>query len=274
MFLCVLAAEGIVPARISITADTGAENDRLCSNGRRMSAKQYYGEVVEPYCHENGIDSYFVRAEGKKGPLPPLGDYLLRAARANKLTSLKVPVFGSNGGRLKQSCTDRWKITAIKQQLRRVGATTARTAQGIHIGEASRRVRGRYIGPVGGFETYATTVKRSGVERVVKWLTHYYPLVDRRIRREQTREELSKRGIIYLESSECDFCPHQDWARWSRHTPESIALSAELEQAFAGEYFLTDRRIPLERALVQLENNATDLNLDLDFGCGNSFCGV
>lgn len=272
MYLLVLAADKEIPATVSITADTGSENDRLWNTGERTSAREYFDRVVVPFGASHGIETRFVRArDARKREIETLESHTVKAAKDGKLTSVKIPVFGSNGGRLKQSCTDRWKIRAINQELRLMGAKTARTAQGIHYGEAVRRVRGKYIGLVGGWETYATTERRKGVWRVTKWLTHYYPLVDRRLRRMDIQQRLEARGVPYLVSSECDFCPHQDYARWARHTPESLAQSAALEAGFKGEYYLTEKRVPLLQALEQMRREPEG---ELDFGCGNSYCGV
>ena len=46
MYLVVMAAEGRIPCRYSITADTGAEDDCLWSTGERTTAKEYYERVV------------------------------------------------------------------------------------------------------------------------------------------------------------------------------------------------------------------------------------
>lgn len=72
MMMCVLAAEGKIPARLSITADTGSENDCLWSTGKRTDAKDYFDMVIAPYCRENNIEASFVRAVDKTGKkLPP-----------------------------------------------------------------------------------------------------------------------------------------------------------------------------------------------------------
>jgi hypothetical protein len=201
----------------------------------------------------------------------------LRAGDRIKIeNSLNIPMFGSDGGRARQSCTDKWKVRAIKQELRRMGAATARNAQGIHFGEAARRISGKFIGAVGGWDTYQTVEKRRGENRVIKWLSHYYPMVDRRERREDAREELDRRGIPYLVTTECDFCPNQDYSRWMNHTPESLAASAALEANLNGEFFLTDRRKPLMEALeeMRLISEMRGRQGEIDFGCGNGICGI
>lgn len=216
VLLLVWACEGRIPATISITSDTGSETDRLLNTGERITAREYFDRIVEPLAREGGIEARFVRArDGNRTELPALIDVVRNRPQGKPLSSsLHIPLFGSNGGRLIQSCTDRWKIRAISQELRRLGARSARGAQGIHYGEAARRVKGEWLGVVDGFDTY-----RFGP----KWLSHYYPFVDARLNRSAIAEELDRRGIPFLVTSECDMCPHQDLARWERHTPESTA---------------------------------------------------
>src|SRR5271165_1323759 len=117
MYLVLLAARGEIPATVSITADTGAEHDCLWNTGERTSAKVYFERIVEPYCTDHNITARFVRSVDKdKQLLPDLLEQLKQTIKDGKLNSIKIPVFGSRGGRLMQSCTDKWKIRAIHQE--------------------------------------------------------------------------------------------------------------------------------------------------------------
>jgi len=51
-----------IPATVSITADTGWERDRLWSNGRRSTAREYFDEIIVPLNAKYGLDSRFVRS--------------------------------------------------------------------------------------------------------------------------------------------------------------------------------------------------------------------
>ena len=269
MLLCVLACRGEIPATVSITGDTGWESDRTCSDGRKMTSEQYFDEVAAPLCQRGGIQARFVRSRDvNKNHLPSLISHLEKCA-ANGIKP-NIPMFGSRGGRLRQVCTDKWKIRALRQEARRMGAKTNRNAQGIHYGEAFRRVRGNFLGMDGRWSIYQTTVKVKGEWKPVKWQTHYYPLVDLKLTRESVQELLRKEGIPYLLSSECDGCPHKDPARWKRTSPEIIAELARIESLFAGELFFTDKRIPLLEAIKEMESNGQEP----DFGCSNFICGV
>lgn len=237
--MLVLAAEGFIPAKLSITADTGSENDCLWSTGERTTAKEYFDRIVKPYAADHGIEAVFVRANDKSGnPLPPLIERM-------KIVDgpAGVPMFGSGGGRITQGCTGKYKVRAIRQELRRRGATTARIAIGLTISETER-------------------MKISDV----KWNTHYWPLIDLKLYRSMIQDDLTARGIPYLVSTQCDMCPHKDWARWERTNPETIERIEALENSLPGLFF-TDQRIPLQAALDALPSQTSLFDV-----CDSGYC--
>ncbi len=121
---------------------------------------------------------------------------------------------------------------------------------------------------------YQTTIKRDGKMVPIRWCKHFYPLVDKRLKRHNCVEALVSEGIPYLISSECDMCPHQDIERWDRHTPEVLYEIAGIEASMNGEFFFTDERIPLLDALQKKRDRKETGTMDLDFGCGNAYCGI
>lgn len=281
MYLLYLAGLRDIPATVSITADTGAERDRLWSTGERSTAARFFRELVEPLAGEWGIEARFVRARQKNGAsLPTLWEHTKRMIEQGKFGAIKMPLFGSRGGRLRQVCTSRWKVAAIRQEARRLGARRVRSAQGIHMGEAARRVKGANARFESGFWTYDDIdgSTRDGRPRIVKWASHYYPLVDRGVHRRTVEAELRRLNIPYLVTSECDCCPHKDAARWLRTSPEMIEEIAYWEAKMNRQFFFTDQRLPLKRAVhkMQAERAAQGNIFDdtVEFGCGNGVCGV
>lgn len=297
MELVRMAGEGLIPATVSISADTGWENDRTWSNGKKSTTKQYFEDVCAPLCERLGIIPRFARAEFfDKTKFPPLIDHLKECAVTGKKPN--IPMFGSRMGRLRQVCTDKWKIRALRQEARRMGAKTNRNAQGIHFGEADRRVKGRFLYMDGIWSVYQTTVivnaknpitgnpmtdletgKRTKVHKDIKWQTHYYPLVDLKMKRGDAQENLRRAGIPFLLSSECDGCPHKDLPRWLRTSPEVMAELSAVEAMFNGELFFTPARIPLLEAIEQAKaklaaNPEAIKEVEVDFGCGNAICGI
>lgn len=226
MYMMVLAGQGKIPATISITADTGWENDCLLSDGRRVTAKEFYTDVIVPAGIELGIETAFVRSQDcNSNPLPPLGEQMRRGIIPG------VPTFGSNGGRLAQGCTGKYKIRAIRQELRRRGATSARCGLGLTMGETHRMKQ---------------TVD-------VKWHQVYWPLIEERLYRATIEDRLNVMGIPFMVTSQCDGCPHQDHARWSRLAPDTISDIIDIETGLNGTQFLTDRRKPLALALEDMK---------------------
>lgn len=276
MLLLLMACRRELPAHCAITADTGWENDRTWSNGRKSSALDYYSEIIIPLCEKYAFRAYFEKAENKeKLPLDSLIAHTRMCAVTGKFNNLKIPMYGSRGGRMRQSCTDKWKIRAINQTLRYLGAKTALTFQGIHAGEAWRRVRGTFLEKRGKWTIYQTVIRTKSANKQIKWLTHCYPLVDLGLNRDDIQRLIVSEKIPYLLSSECDGCPHKDLPRWERTSPTVLADLANLESQFNGEFFFTAKRIPLLEAIelmkIESENKESE---ELDFGCNNTICGV
>lgn len=269
LFLIVMAGEGLYPADVVIVADTGWENDMLWSTGDRTNAQLFFLNVTRPLANRYGIDAYFVRSKQDNGSdyLPIPESVLSKQAVAgteehkSEYYGLDIPLFGSNGGRLRQSCTSKWKIQAIRQQLRRLGATTATSAMGLHRDEIHR-------------------VKPA---KENDWQQLIWPMLDlgtngnlgigRTWSRIDVESELNRRNIPYLVTTECDGCPHKDWARWNRTSQQTIEELAAFEATFDGQFFLTPYRKPLKEAIALMENDNTK-QLDLFDSCDSGYCFV
>jgi len=233
MYMLILAAEGKIPVTLSITADTGSELDRVINTGERITAPEYHRQIIEPYANSHSIEAVFIRAQDKDGnELPAIIDLLRQGNTAG------TPFFGSNNGRNPQYCTGKWKVRAVRQELRRRGATTARVALGLTLSETER-------------------MKVSDV----KWCENWWPLIDLNLYRVTIQEEMDNRSIPYLLSSECDHCQHKNWARWQRTSQDTIDELAEIEELFPGLYF-TDKRIPLKEAIEKMDPHTSGM-----FGC-------
>lgn len=243
MYMMVLAGQGKIPATLSITADTGWENDCLLSDGRRVTAQEFYSDVIVPVGIEFGIETAFVRSQDKDGnALPGLGEQMRRGVIAG------VPTFGSNGGRLAQGCTGKYKVRAIRQELRRRGATSARCALGLTMSETHR-------------------MKQSDD---VAWHTVCWPLIEAKLYRATIEDRLTAMGIPFMVTSQCDGCPHQDYARWSRLAPGTISDIVKIEAGLNGTQFLTDRRKPLAQALEEMAARRPEKSIfDL---CEGGYC--
>lgn len=278
MLLLWLACERRIPATVSITADTGSEEDRVLCDGSRTSAKDFFDRHVRSFAEKHGIAAFFARARDKDGnELLPLHEHMRLYGRKRQ----NVPLFGSEGGRLRQTCTDTWKLRAIRQQLRRLGAKKAINAVGLHYDEAVRRISGTPIGHIkhgrANYNLYQTVDGRKE-PRPIRWMQHYYPIVDMRMGRQAVRDKLKELGLPYLLTSECDHCPHKDDGRRLASSAETIERVAQLEDLYDGEFFFTARRIPLRLALEEMKKNPKNHpdsanHSDSIFGCHNNYCG-
>ncbi len=207
-----------------------------------------------------------------------------------KLKHIKIPLFGSHGGRLKQICTQRWKISAVRQQLRRMGATSTRYGLGLYysLKEIQRMKGANARKDADGFTSWndidgSTKDPVTGVvtPKISKWTRRYYPLIHLKISKHDCEVALQAAGIPWIISSECDMCPHQDKARWLRLPDDRISEIAAVEQRMDGEFFFTEGRIPLQQQIdlwrTQIEQQGFDswTEEDEQHGCASdSFCLV
>jgi hypothetical protein len=107
--------------------------------------------------------------------------------------SVQIPAFtlSSKGslGQVRRQCTNRWKIQPIRKYLRTV--LPSRPEPGISWDEALR-------------------IRDSDV----KYVTHEYPLVDRRIRRTDCTAWLTAHDLDVPPKSSCVFCPYHNRVAW------------------------------------------------------------
>jgi hypothetical protein len=277
LFLIVMAGEGMFQADVSVTADTGWENDMLWNTGERSTAKEFFEQVTKPLALSYGIDAAFVRSRDENGnpyeSIPEAMSRKRKLAGTEEYPSIRygldIPMFGSQGGRLLQSCTSKWKIQAVNQEMRRRGAKTATTNLGIHLGEVHR------LKP-----------SKDG------WRRHQWPLVDLRENEDHSigemqigqkwdrgsiQLEMEKRHIPYLVTTECDGCPHKDLARWRRTSQETIDQLAVWEKEVGdGEFFLTVERKPLKEALADKERKEETKQISFleDDSCDSGYCMI
>ena len=249
LFLIILAGEGYFKADVVIVADTGWEIDMLWSDGKRTDAKSFFEIVTKPLAESYGIPAVFVRSQKKDGTkYPPLPEMQYPGKE-------DIPLYGSKGGRLRQTCTSKWKIQAIRQELRRRGANSAITYLGLTVDEVQR-------------------IKPNNV----KWEQLSWPLIgypkrenwNKEFRRIDINEDLERRNIPYLVTSQCDGCPHKNYFRWKNNTQEKIKELTEFESRWNGTQFLTDKRKPLPEALEEMKNNISKKE-SLDF-CESGYC--
>ena len=209
MYMMVLAGQHKIPATLSITADTGWENDCLLSDGRRVTAQEFYSDVIVPVGIEFGIETAFVRAQdGQGNPLPGLGELMRKGIIPG------VPTFGSNGGRLAQGCTGKYKIRAIRQEIKRRAVTSAidnilQTTIVSHsnvIDIIKKLLKAKTMGQTKTTARCALGLTMGETHRMkntdVAWQKVYWPLIDERLYRATIEARLNEMGIPYMITSQ------------------------------------------------------------------------
>lgn len=139
---------------------------------------------------------------------PPFGSWQARSERTlsgNLVVSghSQIPCFtrSETTGKPvigKRQCTRHWKIDPVKRKIRECLGTTGRVMtpgsvvlwQGISWDEVSRMKPSREA-----------------------WMTHHFPLIDRKLTRDDLQKWLNGRGYFPPKSA-CVYCPYKDRARW------------------------------------------------------------
>lgn len=246
--LLVLAARREIDFALAVFANVGDDSEH-------PATLAYVTEVAGPYARRHGLELHEVRATRFGRP-----QTLLEAVeRDNK--SVPIPVrlqrTGAPGGR---TCTQDFKVRPIARWMKERGATADTPGViglGISLDEYQRMRTSNE--PVYALE---------------------YPLIDLRLRREDCLRIIAAAGLPVPAKSACWFCPYHrlsTWTRMRRDEPDLFARSVELERglnaklARAGKepVWLTDRLVPLDRAI----GDQTTLDEAMD-ACESGFCEV
>ena len=180
-----------------------------------------------------------------------------------ELESLRtdIPAFTFNGntnGQLKRQCTGHWKIVPIRRWLQ-ANRNKQPVEQwiGISLDEALR-------------------MKPSDV----KYITHRWPLIERRMTRNDCKRWLEAHGLEVPPKSSCVFCPYHNAAAWRELKASGNgdwAKAVEVDEAIRKvrppyDLFVHPARIPLVDVDLRSEKDRGQLSL-WDEEC-SGLCGV
>jgi len=217
----VLAARGEIDYPLFIFANVGADSENPLTLA-------YVENIAKPYAATHGVELL---------ELSKADTLMQRIARSK--TSIPIPVRMSGSGAIgTRQCTQRFKIAVVAAELKRRGVSTARPATlglGISLDEFSRM---RTTAPV-------------PYERLV------YPLIDRRMDRQDCLNVIQREGLPVPPKSSCYFCPFHSAAQWRtlrREQPDLFAKSVDLERT------LNARRTALGRDPVWLSASLRPLD--------------
>jgi len=227
----VLAAERKIDFPVFVFANTGDDSEH-------PATLRYVREVATPYADRLGIELVAVQKTRFGQP-----DTLVGALeRDNRSIGIPVRMSGT-GAPGRRSCTLDFKIRPIARYLKRLGATDEAPAVlglGISLDEVQRM-------------------------RTASGIAHYglvYPLIDRRMNRQDCVNTIERAGLPVPPKSSCWFCPFHSrayWARQRREEPDLFRASARLER------LLNDRRRSLSQGAVWF----TDFLKPLDEAIGD-----
>lgn len=224
--LMIMAAERIIDFPILLYANVGekAENPETLA---------YFHDVAVPYCKAHGLDLREVRKR-PSGKEVDLFDTIMN----QDSRSMTIPVYLGSGQPFIRTCTADYKVKRIAYVVKHMGATVkekALVALGISIDEYSR-------------------VRHS----TIKWQEYAYPLIDRRMSRQDCIEFIGQAGLPVPPKSSCFFCPFHTNAYWrnlSHNRPDlfrkAISIEEELNRRRKRDgrdrVYLHNRLIPLHQ---------------------------
>ena len=173
----------------------------------------------------------------------------------------QIPAFMVGGKIGKRQCTKHWKVIPIQKECRRVTGNTRK-----------RLPSGFFALWVGISTDEITRMKDSRVD----WITHRWPLVEKRMSRRDCLVWLQQHGYPVPPKSACVYCPYHAMHQWRQlkivggpDWAKVLRVSAMLAER--GE-FLTPKCEPLDKLDLSTEEERGQLDL---FGneC-EGMCGV
>jgi len=257
--LLVLAAQGVIPHRVFLFANVGADSEH-------PATLSYIREHAAPFAATHGIALHELHRIRRDGTTETLWGRLTREGSR----SLPIPVRMSNGAPGTRSCTADFKIRVIGRWLKLHGATPAMPAEvgiGISLDE----------------------IERVNKRRAQPYEHPTYPLLDHAppLRRIDCARIIRAAGLPVPPKSACFFCPfHRPsiWREMARDGPDLFARSCALEdllnvrRASLGRdpVYLTRFGAPLAHAITAAQDTLPGLETgaETDGGgwCDNGAC--
>lgn len=147
---------------------------------------------------------------------------------------------GKPSGSLSRQCTERWKIRPIRRWLRSEGATQVEMWLGISLDEIHR-----------------------AKDSQVKWITSRFPLLEKKMTRQDCINWLKSYGLPIPPKSSCVFCPYHTrrvWADMKREGGPDWYTAVQIDEA------IRDRRPDFHSYLHPDLIPLTQVKIAEDFG--------
>ena len=242
-----IALGEIEPVDVAVHADTTHE----------ASATYAHAKKWTPWLEDHGVKVVTVTPE-YPSPIDRFGGVMIPAYT----TDAK-----GNGGTIRRQCTNKWKIQPVRKYAKSLLPHLPRAGD-IQL-------------VLGSSWDEALRMKDPDVQ----YITHEYPLVDRRIRRTDCIQWLEEHNLEVPPKSSCVFCPYRNRKSWQElkrnggwdwdHALETDSFIRDKRAKGKGlELFVHPFRKPLEQAISIPEDvGAKQLMLgDGDPTCDSGFC--
>lgn len=179
------------------------------------------------------------------------------AGVVDRFGGVMIPAYIENGGTFSRQCTDKWKRANIRRWLQ-TNRNDKQVDQWIGISlDEYQRMR----------------------ESDVKYITNRYPLIDKRMTRNDCANWLARHGLELPKRSACTFCPFHSSAEWRmiKASPvdraEALEVDKNIRQArLPGGLFVHPARVPLDQVDFRTAEERGQLSL-WDNEC-SGICGV
>jgi hypothetical protein len=234
--MALMAAHGELPrVNAAIFADTGAEPDAV------YEWLDYLESVVTNALRvDQPFPVYRVSAPG-----PDLKQRLLLTAKGEKMRQ-GVPLYGLNNDGtpmiLMRQCTSNFKIDPLRKKLRDILGLVPR----------QRVPKGTQVNLWMGITTDEAVRMKPSRD---KWITHTWPLIEKRMSRGDCLEWMAKYDLTPPKSA-CSFCPFHSDAMWrdiKLNDPKSWADAVEVDEAVrGGVYGSKAKALYLHKSLTPL----------------------
>lgn len=206
---------------MAVQGELGRIDAALFSNvgddSEHPATLEYVRNVAVPWAAARGLPVEILHRYRRDGTPETLMGRLVKPGSR----SLPIPVRMSNGAPGRRSCTADFKIKVIGKWLKAHGASRRDPADvllGISYDE----------------------IQRISNKRIAAYEKVLYPLVDRRLTREDCKRIIERAGLPVPPKSSCFFCPFHrpwTWAEMRRDEPHLFARSVALES------LLNERRL-------------------------------
>lgn len=235
-----MALRGEVKADVAIFADTGRET------------KAVYEHL-----------GYLINLAGSKLPIITVSAGNIRddvlSSKRERFASMPLYTTNKQGnaaGKLKRQCTYEYKIAPIRRKVREL---------------LGGEVRGYRVEMLMG-------ITLDEIARVkppdVRYITNYYPLIERRMTRHDCTMWLSERGFRVPPKSSCIECPFHDdryWRSLRDESPAEFAEAVDFDRKIRRGKIRIDEDAYLHRSLVPL--GEVDLSTPAEHGQDDLFGG-